>query len=97
MEGFEPLLVPDIGTYYAPLDGELDNLRAVLAWSLGDENKGQATELGVRLAGSLSFFWYLRGMLSEGRYWLELSAHVALKPDIHRARIITLGPRCDMQ
>jgi non-specific serine/threonine protein kinase len=88
VENFEPLLVPDIGTYYAPLDGELDNLRSVLAWSLGDENRGQATELGVRLAGSLSFFWYVRGMLSDGRYWLNLAARYALEPDVHRARIM---------
>jgi predicted ATPase/DNA-binding XRE family transcriptional regulator len=50
------------------IDMELDNLRAALAWCASEE--GEA-ELGQRLVGSLSWFWYLRGRLSEGRRWAE--------------------------
>jgi non-specific serine/threonine protein kinase len=47
---------------------DLENLRAVLAWSLGD---GDVT-LGVRLAGALSVFWHGNGNHIEGRQWTQL-------------------------
>ena len=46
------------------LELELDNLRAALAWSLASED----AETGLRLAGTLGWFWPLRN-LSEGRHW----------------------------
>lgn len=49
------------------LEAEHDNLRAALAWSqTADEG-----EICLRMAGSLSWFWYLGGHWSEGRGWLE--------------------------
>lgn len=50
------------------LETEHDNLRAALEWSNTDEDK---TEARLRLAGALSWFWNVRGYLSEGRRWLE--------------------------
>jgi predicted ATPase len=49
------------------LEREHDNLRAALAW-LVDR---QETERGLRLAGALHFFWYLRGYFAEGGAWLD--------------------------
>ncbi len=49
------------------LETEHDNLRAALAWSQTAEDK----EIGVQLAGSLAWFWYLGGHWTEGRGWLE--------------------------
>jgi predicted ATPase/DNA-binding SARP family transcriptional activator/DNA-binding CsgD family transcriptional regulator len=46
------------------LEQEHDNFRAVLSWS-------PEGDLGARLAGALSLFWYTRGYLSEGRSYLE--------------------------
>jgi hypothetical protein len=49
------------------MDDERDNLRAALSWSLG----GNEPELGLRLAGAMSEFWYERGSVGEGLAWLE--------------------------
>ena len=48
------------------LDEEHANLRAALQWSLQQED----AESGLRLAGHLWWFWFLRGYWSEGRKWL---------------------------
>lgn len=49
------------------LEQERDNLRTALTWA---RERGE-TEVGLRLAGALSRFWYLRGYVSEGRGWLD--------------------------
>lgn len=48
------------------LEGERDNLRSALAWSLDHD-----VELALLLAGALWRFWELRGHYSEGRAFLE--------------------------
>ena len=66
---------------------ELDNIRAVLAWSLTPEGD---PDIGQRLVGSLAWFWYLRGHLHEGRRWAEqlLSSDVSTAPTPGRARAL---------
>ena len=54
------------------LEAEHDNLRAALAWCLVHDLQG-----GLRLAGSLWRFWYLRASLSEGSHWLARVLEVA--------------------
>jgi len=70
------------------IEAEHDNFRAALSWSL---ERGDA-ELGLRLGGSLWWFWLVRGHLSEGRRWLEeaLAKDVrAAVPKPVRARVLT--------
>jgi non-specific serine/threonine protein kinase len=50
------------------LEAEYNNLRAALEWGQASQASAEA---GLRLAGALWRFWYLRGKLSEGRLWLE--------------------------
>ncbi|HET8852590.1 MAG TPA: NB-ARC domain-containing protein, partial [Ktedonobacteraceae bacterium] len=49
------------------LTRDSENIRAALQWLLA----GQQQELLLRLAGSLGWFWYMCGRLSEGMLWLE--------------------------
>lgn len=48
------------------LEGEQDNLRAVLAWSVAN-----APFTALRLGGLLTQFWQLRGFAREGQGWLQ--------------------------
>jgi predicted ATPase/DNA-binding CsgD family transcriptional regulator/Flp pilus assembly protein TadD len=63
------------------LQQEHDNLRAALAWSLEED-------LGARLAGALSLFWYTRGYLSEGRSYLEAVVRGHSLPETTRAKAL---------
>jgi predicted ATPase/DNA-binding XRE family transcriptional regulator len=70
------------------LDGELPNLRAALGWL---KQSGDAA-MGLRVAGALEWFWFIRGHLREGRAWLEdaLADGVDVPPSLRvRALIAT--------
>jgi predicted ATPase len=62
------MLRPEREAWMERLDREEANLRAALAWSKADSN---AVQTGLRLVGSLAFYWSLRGFVREGRTWLE--------------------------
>jgi predicted ATPase/DNA-binding CsgD family transcriptional regulator len=49
------------------LEGEHDNLRAALAWSL---ESGQI-EAGLRIGIAIARFWEIRGYVPEGMVWFE--------------------------
>jgi non-specific serine/threonine protein kinase len=60
------------------LEGELDNLRALLQWCL---EQGEAQK-GIFLARALWTFWVMRGLYTEGRSWLR---RLAALPDAANA------------
>jgi predicted ATPase/class 3 adenylate cyclase len=59
---------PDTGKWLDILEGDLDNLRAAIEWSLSEEG---GAEKAQRMAASLRLFWQLRGRSLEGHRWLE--------------------------
>jgi predicted ATPase/class 3 adenylate cyclase len=72
--------------WLAQLEVEHDNLRAALAWS---QSTPDGAEMGLRLAGALWWFWYLRGHFAEG--WRQIEAGLATTADApSRARITAL-------
>jgi non-specific serine/threonine protein kinase len=83
------------------LEAEHDNLRAALAWGsrIGDLGEAEQEEEGaiedaqkaLRIGGSLVWFWYFRGYLSEGRGWLARVLALAGSEARNRARAKALG------
>jgi len=55
--------------WFDRMEFEHDNFRAALRWSL--ENGNVRAELGLRVASSLWWFWFIRGYSIEGYDWLE--------------------------
>jgi predicted ATPase/DNA-binding CsgD family transcriptional regulator len=53
-----------------PLELEHDNFRAALEYCL-EMDGTDGHEIGLRLAGALVKFWWLRGHIDEGRRWLS--------------------------
>jgi predicted ATPase/DNA-binding CsgD family transcriptional regulator len=62
--------------WIARLETELPNLRAVLDWSLA----GGDVETGLRLAGALWWFWFLRNHVAEGRAWFDRARATGREP-----------------
>ena len=59
---------PEMDTSLERLESEEANLRVALAWCLARQD---TFEIGLRLAGTLSWYWFSHGSLHEGRRWLE--------------------------
>jgi predicted ATPase/DNA-binding CsgD family transcriptional regulator len=53
--------------WFQLLEAEQENLRTVLAWALREE----CVTDGVRIAGALSWYWYVGGHHVEGLQWTE--------------------------
>ncbi|MCA9864201.1 MAG: hypothetical protein KC432_14305, partial [Thermomicrobiales bacterium] len=75
----------------ARLDVELANVRAALEWADREDDAA----LRLRLAGSMAYFWMMRGHFREGFTWLErtlLRAEAAgAALDAERARALNLA------
>jgi predicted ATPase len=59
---------PERDPWMERLESEVVNLRAALAWC---KEKHGALEIGLEMAGGLSYFWYQGGYQREGLSWLE--------------------------
>ncbi len=90
-EGTEnDLLTESQPVWLESLEREHDNLRASLDWGWVSPREADR-RLGLRLAGSLVWFWYFRGYLSEGRTWLErmLALEGNSAPTVARAKALS--------
>ena len=78
------------------LEEEHDNLRAALGWCF---ERGEVEE-GLRIAGAISWFWHVRGHLSEGRRWLEeglAKAGESVAPSTRAKALVGLGVAVEVQ
>ncbi len=67
------------------LELDLENIRAVLEWSLS----GGDVTLGARLAGALCLFWYGNGYHVEGRRWTQqLLARLGEVPLVYHPKFL---------
>jgi non-specific serine/threonine protein kinase len=53
------------------LDREIENMRAVLRWSLAEPETGSRTAFGLRLMIATHLYWEVRGGRAEGHQWLS--------------------------
>jgi hypothetical protein len=92
-ERAQPLLHgPEQRVWLDRLEADHDNFRGALSWCLSEPD---ARELGLELAGTFHFFWYVRGHFNEGRQWLTqfLAATDAAKPTAARAAALYAAAR----
>lgn len=83
---------PQQGKWSERLEREYNNLQAALQWLLDRSEEKKARpgdedmqEVALRLVGALSWFWWVRGHLSEGRTFLERA--LALSKDVAMSSI----------
>lgn len=90
-ERADPQLVRvDKALWLERLEGEHDNFRAALEWTLGREPD---IDLGLRLAVALHRFWLWHGYLADGIEWLERALDGAERgtPALRSAALTALG------
>jgi non-specific serine/threonine protein kinase len=78
----------DQRAWFVRLEREQDNLRAALRWLLDQDDPAERAA-GLRLAGSLGWFWFVRGYHAEGVRWLgEALTHAPADASAARTRVL---------
>jgi non-specific serine/threonine protein kinase len=79
---------PAQAEWFLRLDTEQDNLRSALRWACS----GADTNVGLRLAGAIGYFWLMSGRLAEGQEWLMGALGVARSATpVLRSKALTLA------
>ncbi|MFI5275984.1 MAG: tetratricopeptide repeat protein [Ktedonobacterales bacterium] len=78
----------DQGHWRDLLEDELGNLRDALAWLTHADRDAQDHDVGLRLAGALWYFWFRRGLPTEGRQWLTQALAVSSAGGAARAQAL---------
>ncbi|MBP2328567.1 non-specific serine/threonine protein kinase [Kibdelosporangium banguiense] len=71
--------------WFARLEREYPNLRAALEFCLTEPGEAGAA---LRMATSLYVYWFGRGLLSEGRQWLDRALAQQPRSSVERARAL---------
>ena len=95
----EGLMGAEQATWYARLDHEIGNVRAALGWA---KDRGEP-EIGLAIATALQRYWEQRGLITEGRNWLELFLALAEANPVSDGALVldaligagVLSDRCD--
>jgi non-specific serine/threonine protein kinase len=69
----------------ARLDREHPNIRAALEFSLTEAGEAQAA---LRMAAALHWYWFVRGVFSEGRHWLDQALACDTGLTVERSRAL---------
>ena len=80
--GADRMKGPDAIAGRGSIELEMDNLRAALDWSLGEEPGSRPPDeariaTGIRLCTALGWYWYITGFDAESRRWLERASRAA--------------------
>ena len=83
------LWTTDAPPWFGRVEAELPNLRAALGWALAQGPTG--TELAMRLAEPPWLFWQSRGLVAEGRAWIEAALAMPGGTPAVRAKALNLA------
>jgi DNA-binding SARP family transcriptional activator len=86
---------PEQAAWFGRLETEHDNLRVALSWALEHEE----AELGLRLSGTLWWFWMWQGHRNEGRRWLQeaLATNREVAPSVRAKALNALADLVALQ
>jgi tetratricopeptide (TPR) repeat protein len=73
-------------TWLRRIERERDNLHAALAWAA----TGADLMVGQRMATALWRFWWQRGLMAQGRRWLDWALSLPASPDL-RAKLLQIA------
>jgi len=73
------IYLPESTAWLDGLESEHDNIRAALRWSLESGEFAALAQPVVQMIAYLTWFWYRRGYLSEGRRW---AGQILDQPDL---------------
>ena len=81
------------------IDRETHNFRATLVWATESGIGVPAvTQFAKQLVENLQWFWFTRGHISEGRYWLELALSLSQEEDaLHASLLNRIGQFARLQ
>jgi predicted ATPase len=99
VEAAEPELTgAQAQVWLSRIEHEIDNLHAVLVWSLRAQG---SAEVGLRLAAALHWFWNIQGRFLQGRAWLEEAltrgGEIALAPAAEAKALLVIGDLMELQ
>jgi non-specific serine/threonine protein kinase len=75
--------------WFRRLAEEVQNFRSALSWSLS----GDEPDLGIRMVGPLSYYWYYNGLIRENSRWVDIALEKSMRaaPSLRAKVLLTAG------